>query len=109
VIVEKFDAATAPEEDIATLKREVYTHKIAVLRDQDLDVHQFVELGRRLGKPKVYYEPIYHHPESSEVSVSSNVEEDGKQVSVPKTEEFWHSDYQFMTRPFDLTLVARGN
>lgn len=105
VIVDGFDASTASDEDIAALKRAVYTHKIAVLKDQDLGVHEFLELGRRLGKPQVYYEPIYHHPEVSEVFVSSNVEEDGKRIGVPKTGEFWHSDYQFMSRPYDMTLV----
>jgi taurine dioxygenase len=105
VTVENFDAATASEADIATLKRAIYTHKIAIVKDQDLGVHEFLELSRRLGEPQVYYEPIYHHPEASEVFVSSNVEEDGKQIGVPKTGEFWHSDYQFMPRPYDMTLV----
>ncbi|HEY2576958.1 MAG TPA: TauD/TfdA family dioxygenase [Streptosporangiaceae bacterium] len=105
VIVDGFDAGTAPDEDIATLKRAVYTGKIAVLKDQDLGVREFLELGRRLGKPVVYYEPTYHHPEVSEVFVSSNVEQGGKQLGVPKTGQFWHSDYQFMPRPFDITLV----
>jgi taurine dioxygenase len=105
VIVDGFEYGTASEADIAALKRAVYTHKIAILKDQDLGVREFLELSRRLGKPEVYYEPIYHHPEASEVFVSSNVEEGGKQVGVPKTGEFWHSDYQFMSRPFDMTLV----
>jgi (R)-3-[(carboxymethyl)amino]fatty acid dioxygenase/decarboxylase len=105
VTVAGFDAVTASEADVATLKRAVYTHKIAVLKDQDLDVHQFLALGRRLGKPEAYYEPIYHHPETSEVFVSSNVKDGDKQIGVPKTGAFWHSDYQFMSRPFDLTLI----
>jgi len=61
--------------------------------------------GRRLGTPQTYYEPIYQHPEVPEVFVSSNVEQEGKQIGVPKTGKFWHSDYQFMPRPFDLTLI----
>ena len=105
VIVDGFDAGTASENDIATLKNAVYTHKIAVLKDQDLDPKAFLELGRRLGTPETYYEPIYHHPEVKEVFVSSNVEQDGKQIGVPKTGKFWHSDYQFMPRPFDITLI----
>jgi len=105
VIVEGFDAATADEADLAALKKTVYADKIAVLKDQDLDTRAFLELGRRLGQPEAYYEPIYHHPEVKEVFVSSNVEEGGKQVGVPKTGKFWHSDYQFMPRPFDLTLI----
>jgi (R)-3-[(carboxymethyl)amino]fatty acid dioxygenase/decarboxylase len=104
-IVDGFDAGSASEENISALKHAVYTHKIAVLKDQDLDAKAFLELGRRLGTPETYYEPIYHHPEVKEVFVSSNVEHDGKQVGVPKTGKFWHSDYQFMPRPFDITLI----
>ncbi len=105
VSVENFDSTTASDEDIAELKRTVYTEKIVVLRDQDLSAQGFLDLGQRLGTPETYYEPIYHHPEVKEVFVSSNVEEDGKLVGVPKTGKFWHSDYQFMPRPFDFTLI----
>ncbi len=105
VVVEDFDAGSVSDEDIATLKNAVYTDKIAVLKDQDLDPKAFLELGSRLGTPETYYEPIYHHPEVREVFVSSNVEQDGKQIGVPKTGKFWHSDYQFMPRPFDITLI----
>jgi taurine dioxygenase len=48
---------------------------------------------------------MYHHPEHREIFVSSNVPEQGKQVGVPKTGNFWHADYQFMARPFGLTLI----
>jgi alpha-ketoglutarate-dependent taurine dioxygenase len=106
VVVEGFNAETATAEDIAELKKTVYTNKIAVLKNQDLDPGQFLALGKRMGEVAEYYEPVYHHPEVKEVFVSSNVkEEDGSQMGVPKTGKFWHSDYQFMPRPFDLTLI----
>lgn len=106
VVVEDFDAENASEEDVAALKESIYTNKIAVLKNQNLSPHQFLALGRRLGRPVEYYEPVYHHPEVKEVFVSSNVKEnDGSQIGVPKTGKFWHSDYQFMERPFDITLI----
>jgi alpha-ketoglutarate-dependent taurine dioxygenase len=86
VIVEGFDAEQATAADIAELKKAVYTSKIAVLKNQDLSPQQFLALGKRLGRTAEYYEPVYHHPEVSEVFVSSNVkEEDGRQIGVPKT------------------------
>lgn len=103
VVVEGFDSAS--DEDVRLLKEAVYRDKIAVLKNQDLDPHAFLALGRRLGTPETYYEPIYQHPEVPEVFVSSNVPKDGKQIGVPKTGKFWHSDYQFMARPFDITLI----
>lgn len=106
IVVEDFNAETATAEDIAELKKAVYTNKIAVLKNQDLDPAQFLALGKRMGEVAEYYEPVYHHPEVKEVFVSSNVkEQDGSQMGVPKTGKFWHSDYQFMPRPFDLTLI----
>ncbi|MFF0504266.1 TauD/TfdA dioxygenase family protein [Streptomyces fimicarius] len=103
--VEDFDHTTASADDIAALKATVYRRKIAVLKGQDLSPQAFLELGRRLGRPETYYEPMYQHPEVSEVFVSSNVPENGKQIGVPKTGTFWHADYQFMPDPFGLTLI----
>ncbi|WP_251092268.1 TauD/TfdA family dioxygenase [Streptomyces sp. Caat 7-52] len=103
--VEDFDHATASDADIETLKQTVYTKKIAVLKGQDLSPRQFLHLGRRLGRPETYYEPMYHHPEIREIFVSSNVPENGRQVGVPKTGKFWHADYQFMPDPFGITLI----
>ncbi|MFI9649453.1 TauD/TfdA dioxygenase family protein [Streptomyces sp. NPDC052040] len=103
--VEDFDHTTASDADIQTLKQTIYTKKIAVLKNQDLTPEAFLELGRRLGRPETYYEPMYQHPEVPEVFVSSNVPENGKQIGVPKTGKFWHADYQFMPDPFGITLI----
>lgn len=103
--VEDFDHTTASEADIETLLQTVYTKKIAVLKGQDLTPEQFLALGRRLGRPETYYEPMYQHPDVPEIFVSSNVPEGGKQIGVPKTGKFWHADYQFMPDPFGITLI----
>ncbi|MFI9275486.1 TauD/TfdA dioxygenase family protein [Kitasatospora sp. NPDC052896] len=105
VTVEQFDAAGATAEDIASLKELVYRERIVVLKGQDISAAEFVELGRRFGKPEVYYEPMYRHPEHEEIFVSSNVATADGRVGVPRTGEFWHADYQFMPRPFGLTMV----
>src|SRR6266496_3547491 len=81
VVVEGFDAVNATPEDLAELKKAVYTNKIAVLKNQHLSPEEFLALGKSLGEVAEYYEPVYHHPQVKEVFVSSNVkEEDGKQV-----------------------------
>ncbi|MCP3804806.1 TauD/TfdA family dioxygenase [Allokutzneria sp. A3M-2-11 16] len=103
VVVEGFDSSS--DEHVRLLRRAVYREKIVVLKHQDLDPNGFLELGRRFGRPEKYYEPIYHHPEVPEVFVSSNVGEGEQRVGVPKTGKFWHSDYQFMRRPFDITFI----
>ncbi|ATY12796.1 TauD/TfdA family dioxygenase [Amycolatopsis sp. AA4] len=105
VVVEGFDATTATSEEFAELKRQVYENKIAVLKDQKLSPDEFVEMGKRMGEPSSYYEPVYHHPDNPLIFVSSNVPKDGKQIGVPKTGKFWHADYQFMDKPYGLTLI----
>ncbi|MFJ8601459.1 TauD/TfdA dioxygenase family protein [Streptomyces shenzhenensis] len=105
VTVEDFDHTTASDTDVQTLKQTVYTKKIAVLKGQDLSPQEFLALGKRLGRPETYYEPMYKHPDVPEVFVSSNVPENGKQIGVPKTGKFWHADYQFMPDPFGITLI----
>ena len=105
VTVSNFDAAGASDEQIAEVLDLVYRRRIVVLRDQQLTPKQFVELGHRMGRPDVYYEPMYRHPEHEEIFVSSTVPTDGKQVGVPQTGKFWHADYQFMPRPFGITMT----
>ncbi|MEU6018369.1 TauD/TfdA family dioxygenase [Streptomyces sp. NPDC047515] len=105
VTVADFDHTAASDADIEALKQAVYKHKIAVLKDQDLTPTAFHDLGKRLGRPEGYYEPMYRHPDHPEVFVSSNVPENGKQIGVPKTGKFWHADYQFMPDPFGITLI----
>jgi alpha-ketoglutarate-dependent taurine dioxygenase len=105
VVVDGFDAATATESDLESLREAVYAKRIALLRNQHLSPADFVALGHRLGEPEEYYEPMYHHPVEKKIFVSSNVGEGDRQVGVPKTGKFWHADYQFMPRPFALTLI----
>jgi len=105
VIVEGFDAAAATDAQISELKRAIYTEKIAIVKEQRLSTDAFVALGRRMGEPAAYYEPMYHHPDTDLIFVSSNVPKDGQQIGVPKTGKFWHADYQFMAKPFALTLI----
>ncbi|WP_207400475.1 (3R)-3-[(carboxymethyl)amino]fatty acid oxygenase/decarboxylase [Actinomadura roseirufa] len=103
--VEGFDPVNASADEIEELRRTVYEKKIVVLRGQDLDPKGLLALGRRFGRTEAYYQPMYRHPDVHEVFVSSNVDEDGRQIGVPKTGKFWHSDYQFMPAPFDITFI----
>ncbi|WP_326553923.1 (3R)-3-[(carboxymethyl)amino]fatty acid oxygenase/decarboxylase [Micromonospora sp. NBC_01813] len=103
LVVEGFDPTS--DDDVREVRAAVYREKIVVIKGQDLDPQGFLTLGSRFGEPAAYYEPIYHHPDVPEVFVSSNVSDGEKQIGVPKTGKFWHSDYQFMPRPFDITFI----
>lgn len=104
-VVSDFDPVSATAGDLADLASQIYASKIAVLKNQRLSIDEFVELGKRFGEPVAYYEPIYHHPDNPLVFVSSYQPATGKQIGVPRTGKFWHSDYQFMDKPFGLTMI----
>ena len=93
------DAAMAAE-----LKQLVYTEKIVVVKEQDLSLDKFVTLGRLLGEPAEFYEPMAHYPENPLLFASSNAQ--GWATSLgAKDREVWQTDYQFTERPFSFTLI----
>ncbi|WP_280399512.1 (3R)-3-[(carboxymethyl)amino]fatty acid oxygenase/decarboxylase [Nocardia carnea] len=101
--VHEFSSVAVTADEVAILRRHVYHDKIVVLKRQALDIAEFVALGSAFGTPVAYYEPMYHHPRSEYVFVSSNIDRGTGRVGVPKTGAFWHADYQFMPEPFAVT------
>ena len=81
VTVEGFAADRASAEDIAALKKAVYTNKIVVLKGQDLTPERLLALGGRLGQRAERHEPVYC-----------------------QAGQFWHSDRHLTTTPFDLAV-----
>ncbi|MGL5857093.1 MAG: TauD/TfdA dioxygenase family protein [Angustibacter sp.] len=96
---------SAGDDVIEEILSRVYQNKIVLLKDVNLDEAGLIAFGARMGEIEPYHEKMYHHPEHPEIFVSSNVVHVGEQVGVPKTGKFWHADYQFMPRPFGITIV----
>ncbi|HYR85174.1 MAG TPA: TauD/TfdA family dioxygenase [Terriglobia bacterium] len=99
------DVKTIDSETAQAIKAEVYEHKLVVFRNQQLTRQEYVDFARKLGKPQVYLQKNYHHPEHPEIFVSSNIPENGKKVGVAGTGRYWHTDYQFHPEPLPMTLV----
>lgn len=106
VIVDDFRLDEATPGDIKLLTEHVYRDKVVVLRQQSLTPSELVRLGRMFGELVAYHEPMYHHPDESEVFVSSTHDDGQPRIGVPRTGKFWHADYQFMPRPFAFTIFA---
>ena len=66
---------------------------------------EYVEFAHRLGRPQIYFQDNYHHPEHPEIFVSANVPINGRNVGVAGTGRYWHTDYQFFEEPLPLTMV----
>src|SRR5947209_3159009 len=100
-----FDVKTVTPEIAQMIKDEVYEHKLIVFRDQQLTKEQYVDFAKKIGKPQIYLQKNYHHPEYPEIFVSSNVPENGKKMGVSGTGRYWHTDYQFHPEPLPMTLL----
>jgi taurine dioxygenase len=98
---EALDAAGAAE-----LRRLVYTHKLVVFRELELSDDAYIALARKLGRPQIYFQPNYHHPDHPEIFVSANVPIGGRKVGVAGTGRYWHTDYQFFPDPLPLVMVS---
>jgi taurine dioxygenase len=92
------------DEEISLIRELVYTHKLVTIRDQKLSRAEYVAFARRLGRPQIYFQTHYRHPEFPEIFVSSNVPENGQKVGVAGTGRYWHTDYQFFDAPLPLTM-----
>ncbi|WGS87066.1 TauD/TfdA family dioxygenase [Methylomonas sp. UP202] len=94
----------APE--LALIRQLIYKNKLVVLRGQELNAERYVAFTRKLGRPQVYFQPQYHHPDHPEVFVSSNViEADGKKLGVSGTGRYWHTDCAFEKHPLSFTSI----
>lgn len=105
IVIEGLDARAIDAAEAAALRERIHHEKLVVLKGQQLSREEYVAFGRVMGRPQVYFQPNYHHPEHPEIFVSSNVPENGQKVGVAGTGKFWHSDYQFFDEPLSITTV----
>ena len=92
-------------ETASQLQQQLYEHRLIIIRDQKLSKQEYIEFARKLGRPQVYFQKNYHHPEHPEIFVSSNVPENGKKVGVAGTGRYWHTDYQFFQEPLPFVML----
>ncbi len=96
-------ATDAPE--IRVLRDLIYRNKLLTIRNQALSMQEYIDFARKIGRPQVYFQPQYHHPDHPEIFVSSNMLENGKKVGVAGTGRYWHTDCQFEKQPLSLTSI----
>jgi taurine dioxygenase len=99
------NAAALTAEQAQHIRQALYTHKLVVFRGQKLQPAEYIEFARRLGRPQIYFQKNYHHPEHPELFVSSNIPVNGKKMGVAGTGRYWHTDYQFFKEPLPFVMV----
>ncbi|WP_165223859.1 TauD/TfdA dioxygenase family protein [Aquisphaera insulae] len=95
--------AGSPE--FGEIRNLIYRHRLVVIRGQQLDEAQYVEFARKMGRPQVYFQSNYHHPDHPEIFVSSNVKEQGRKIGVAGTGNYWHTDCSFEQKPLSWTSI----
>jgi taurine dioxygenase len=100
------DLSTIDEEQVRLVRDLVYKHHLIAFRNQNISTQKYLEFARKIGRPQIYFQDNYHHPEHPEIFVSSNVLENGKKVGVSGTGRYWHTDCAFQPEPLSLTLLS---
>jgi taurine dioxygenase len=99
------DAKVTGSDDMASLKDLLYKNRLIVLKEQNLNEAEYCDFANRFGSPVPYLQENYRHPDYPLIFVSSNVKSDGKQLGVPRTGGYWHSDTSFEKEPKVITML----
>lgn len=99
------DVKNISDAEISSLQNELYKNRIIILKNQDISDEAYCNFATRFGTPIPYLQENYHHPKFPLIFVSSNVKKDGKQIGVPRTGGYWHSDTSFEKEPKVLTML----
>jgi taurine dioxygenase len=99
------DATTLAGAQMREVKDLLYRHRLIVLKDQALGDREYCDFAARFGSPVPYLQENYRHPDFPLIFVSSNVKKDGKQIGVPRTGGYWHSDTSFEPEPKVITML----
>lgn len=99
------DARTLAGPEMDAIKEALYRNRLIVLKDQSLTEQEYCDFAARFGRPVPYLQENYRHPDFPLIFVSSNVKKDGRQIGVPRTGGYWHSDTSFEAEPKVITML----
>ena len=95
--------------DFARIRQALLDHVVFVISGLAPEFQALLDFGRRFGRLVPHVLTQYHHPETSEVSVISNVVDSGQgRTTGMPAGAFWHSDLSYDVRPTDSTLRYSG-
>jgi taurine dioxygenase len=99
------DAKTLDGPELRVVKDLLYRNRLIVLKDQCISDQEYCDFAGRFGSPVPYLQENYRHPNFPLIFVSSNVKTEGKQIGVPRTGGYWHSDTSFEQDPKVTTML----
>ena len=106
--VRGIDLAEPAAAGLATrLRQALADHRVLVFPEQRLNALGYADFMRAVFGPLVpHILDQYHHPDTHDVSVISNVVESGKgRTTKAPAGAYWHSDLSYMAGPSDATFL----
>ena len=92
---------------IQFIRTALHDHAVIVLRDQRLSPHQQTEFVKLLGEPRISFYNKYAVPGQPELSIVSNILQDGDAIGIIDAGMLWHTDGSYLKKP-DLYTVLYG-
>ena len=99
------DASQLADAQWTQLSRAFFAAQLMVLRGQRLSAAQFRGFAQRFGPPEPHVIDQFHHPESADILILSNVVRDGKPLGLADAGTYFHSDYSYLAVPARATLL----
>jgi taurine dioxygenase len=87
------------------LKESFYANQVLVVRAQNLTATQFLEFGRRFGRPEPHVIDQFHHPEHADILILSNVKKNGEPTGLADAGTYFHTDYSYLDVPARCTTL----
>lgn len=88
-----------------TLSQAFFAAQVLVLRGQRLTAAGFHAFARRFGPPEPHVIDQFHHPQSADILILSNVQRDGRPAGLADAGTYFHTDYSYLDVPARATLL----
>lgn len=90
---------------VSAIETALDDHLVVVLPGQTLSPTAFTAFARRWGRPEPHVIDQFHHPESADVLILSNVKLGGKPVGLEDAGSYFHTDYSYLDVPARCTML----
>ncbi|MDQ8730228.1 TauD/TfdA family dioxygenase [Bradyrhizobium sp. LHD-71] len=81
------------------------SHKVIVIRDFPIAADPLVRISELFGPADPHHVAAVRHPDQPKITILSNQDEPGRKPEMKKFGAGWHSDYSYMRRPSNATLL----
>lgn len=86
-------------EAFARIRDALHRHSVLLLRDQQLTARDQVEFSGRFGTLRTSFYNQYAAPDAPELTVISNIVENGRAIGIMDAGSLWHTDASYLKTP----------